>query len=79
MKDTKEMKKVKYISLVIFEVNIVLILNHYNFQAILRMDAQILGTRSPRELKFVPWHIIFVCPQSETSGAQILGVVSGFY
>jgi len=69
MKDTKEMKKVKYISLVISEVHIVLILNQYNFQAILRMDAQILGTKSPRELKFVPWHVIFVCLHSETSGA----------
>jgi len=68
MKNTKEMKKVKYISLVIFAVHIVLILNHYIFQGIFRMDAQILGTRSPRELNFVPWRVIFVCPQSEISG-----------
>jgi hypothetical protein len=45
MKNTKEMKKVKYISLVIFAVHIGLILNHYIFQGVLRMDAQILGTR----------------------------------
>lgn len=37
-----------------FEVHIVLFLNHYIFEGILRMDVQIVDTRSPRELNFVP-------------------------